>query len=96
MAAQAAARVSVKQLATLWRNSPQADQCAPLIEQAERAEAEHPESADYIRKASEALKLALVSGQEVEIRRNLDSLTDILFGTSVTGKSNQWVSLTTR
>jgi hypothetical protein len=24
------------------------------------------------------------------------SLTDILFGTSVTGKSNQWVSLTTR
>ena len=78
-AAQAAARISPQQLATLWRNAPQADQCAPLIEQAERAETEHPEAADYIRKSTEALKLALVSGSEVDIRRNLDALTDVLF-----------------
>jgi|GEM_PF-506399 Molecular chaperone len=79
VAAEAAARISPKQLAALWRNSPHAEQCAPLIEQAERAEMDHPESATYIRKASDALKMALVSGTESDVRRNLDALTDVLF-----------------
>jgi molecular chaperone DnaK len=78
-AAAAASRISPQELATLWRNSPHADHCSPLLEQAEHAEREHPESLPSIRGAAEALKLAMVAGTEADIRQRLDALTDVLF-----------------
>jgi molecular chaperone DnaK len=78
-AARAAAAVSAQELASLWRNSPNAAHCAPLIEQAERAEKEHPDSSASIKGATDALKIALVAGTEQDVRQKLDALTDVLF-----------------
>ncbi len=62
-----------------WRETPNAELCAPLLDQAERLEAEQPEAAAIIRKASDAVKFSLVTGDEREVRQVLDSLTDLLF-----------------
>jgi molecular chaperone DnaK len=62
-----------------WRETPNAELCAPLLDQAERLEAEQPESAAVIRKASDAVKFSLVTGDEREVRQVLDALTDLLF-----------------
>lgn len=62
-----------------WRETPNAELCAPLLDQAERLEQEHPESAAAIHKASDAVKFALVAGDEREVRQQLDALTDVLF-----------------
>jgi len=69
-----------EQVAQLWRESPYAEQCAPLIEQAESAQKEHPESAATLRHGCDTLKIALVSdASEADVRRKLDALTDLLF-----------------
>jgi molecular chaperone DnaK len=62
-----------------WREMDRADTCAPLIEQAERLEKENPESAPILRAAANALKLALLSRDESDVRRQIDALTDLLF-----------------
>lgn len=62
-----------------WQDAPQADTCAPLLEQAERLEKEYPESAPVLRSAADAVKTALISNDEVEMRRHLNTLTDLLF-----------------
>lgn len=62
-----------------WQDAPQADMCAPLLEQAERLEKEAPENAAVLRSASDAVKAALISNDDSEIRRLLDALTDLLF-----------------
>ncbi|MBC8138863.1 MAG: Hsp70 family protein [Fibrella sp.] len=67
------------QLNSLWKKRPGADQCAPLLEQAERAAMEHPESAKFIRASADELKMALISGTGADVRQKLDALTDVLF-----------------
>ncbi len=67
------------QIDALWKKRPGADQCAPLLEQAERAAAEHPESAKFIRASADELKMALISATDADVRQKLDSLTDVLF-----------------
>jgi molecular chaperone DnaK (HSP70) len=62
-----------------WRETPHAELCAPLLEQAERLEKENPESSASIRNASDAVKYSLVTGDEREVRQVLDALTDLLF-----------------
>jgi molecular chaperone DnaK len=62
-----------------WRETPNAELCAPLLDQAERLIEEHPESVAAIRKASDAVKFSLVTGDEREVRQMLDALTDLLF-----------------
>lgn len=62
-----------------WRTAPQADMCTPLIEQAERMEREYPDHVVTLRTAADAVKFALIAGDETEVRRQLDSLTDVLF-----------------
>ena len=67
------------QLNALWKKRPGADQCAPLLEQADRAANEHPESAKFIRASADELKMALISGTNADVRQKLDALTDVLF-----------------
>lgn len=62
-----------------WRSAPQADMAAPLIEQAERLEREYPDAAPGLRAAANEVKVALLHGEDDEIRRQLDALTDVLF-----------------
>lgn len=62
-----------------WRDAPNADMCVPLLDQAERLVKEHPDAASTIKSASDAVKFALVAGDEREVRQRLDMLTDILF-----------------
>ncbi|MBC8102246.1 MAG: Hsp70 family protein [Cytophagales bacterium] len=62
-----------------WRDTPSAELCAPLLDQAERLQQEHPEAAVTISAASDAVKFALVAGDEREVRQKLDALTDLLF-----------------
>lgn len=62
-----------------WREAPNADMCAPLLDQADRLMKEHPEAAASIRNAGDAVKFALVAGDEREVRTKLDTLTDLLF-----------------
>jgi molecular chaperone DnaK len=62
-----------------WKESPLIEMCLPLIEQAERAEKEYPEASPDLRMGVDAIKAALVSGDEPEVRRRLDALTDVLF-----------------
>lgn len=76
---QPSSLLSPAQLDSLWRRRPGADQCAPLLDQAERAATEHPESARFIRASAEQLKMALVSGTGADVRQKLDALTDVLF-----------------
>ncbi len=74
-----AATLTPGQLNTLWKKRPGAEQCAPLIEQAERAATENPESAKFIRGSADDLKMALISGTDADVRQKLDALTDVLF-----------------
>ena len=69
----------IAQALARWREAPNADMCVPLLDQAERLSKEHPESSPSIRSASDAVKFALVAGDEREVRQKLDMLTDILF-----------------
>jgi hypothetical protein len=62
-----------------WRESPGAELCAPLLDQAERLVTENPEASAAIRKSSDAVKFSLVTGDDREVRQMLDSLTDLLF-----------------
>lgn len=67
------------QINSLWKKRPGAEQCAPLLEQAERAATENPESAKFIRASADDLKMALISGTDADVRQKLDALTDVLF-----------------
>jgi len=69
----------IAQALARWREAPNADMCVPLLDQADRLLKEHPESGPSIRSASDAVKFALVAGDEREVRQKLDMLTDILF-----------------
>ncbi len=62
-----------------WRSTPQAEMCTPLLEQAERMEREYPDHIGTLRTAANSVKVALMSGDEIEVRRQLDTLTDVLF-----------------
>jgi molecular chaperone DnaK len=62
-----------------WRESPQAEMCAPLLDQALRMEREYPDAIIILRQATEKVKLALIGGDEEQIRAQLDELTDVLF-----------------
>ncbi|MDX1933716.1 MAG: Hsp70 family protein [Capsulimonadales bacterium] len=62
-----------------WRDFPLAEMCLPLIEQSERMEQEYPDSAGALRNSADAIKAAIVRGDETEVRRRLDALTDLLF-----------------
>jgi molecular chaperone DnaK len=62
-----------------WQDSPQAEMCMPLLEQAERMEQKNPEAAPNLSATADALKRALSLGDEAELRRNIDLLTDLLF-----------------
>ena len=64
-----------------WQDSPQADLCTPLLEQAERWEQSNPDAAQSggLSQAAQEVKAALMAGDEVEVRRRLDLLTDLLF-----------------
>ena len=75
----AVSQLTPQQLNSLWKKRPGAEQCAPLIEQAERAATENPESAKFIRASSDELKMALISGTDADVRQKLDALTDVLF-----------------
>ena len=72
-------KLTAKQLDGMWRNRPGAAQCVPLLEQAERAAGENPESAAFIKSAGDDLKMALISGTDADVRQKLDALTDVLF-----------------
>ena len=67
------------QIPEKWREAPQAETCLPLLEQAERIEKENPEASSILRSATDALKISLIQGDDTEIRRHLDALTDLLF-----------------
>lgn len=62
-----------------WRETPQADMCAPMLDQAERLEQARPDSAPTIRVAADSVKRALVANDKDRVRRALDELTDLLF-----------------
>ncbi|MES2461100.1 MAG: Hsp70 family protein, partial [Armatimonadota bacterium] len=62
-----------------WRETPHADLCAPLLDQAERLLKDHPEASPAIRKSCDAVKFSLVTGDEREVRQMLDALTEMLF-----------------
>ncbi|GAB4468183.1 MAG: hypothetical protein OHK0029_40430 [Armatimonadaceae bacterium] len=62
-----------------WRTAPNADVCAPLLEQAERMEQEYPDASPILRDAANKVKVALIAEEETEMRRHLDALTDVLF-----------------
>ena len=66
-------------LERLWRDSEQADRCAPLLEQADRMREEKPQHAARIERAMDGLREAVLRGDEAEIERGLDVLTDVLF-----------------
>jgi molecular chaperone DnaK len=68
-----------EQLERQWRESPDADKCAPLLEQADRLSGEQTDAAQEVQAAADALKIALVNGDEEEVRRKWDNLTDLLF-----------------
>jgi molecular chaperone HscC len=70
---------SAQQIPDKWRDAAQAETCLPLLEQAERIEKENPDNAPLLRAATDAVKLALLQGDDTEIRRHLDALTDLLF-----------------
>jgi molecular chaperone DnaK len=70
---------SAQQIPEKWREAPQADNCLPLLEQAERLEKENPDNTPLLRAATDAVKIALLQGDDAEIRRHLDTLTDLLF-----------------
>lgn len=62
-----------------WRTMRLAEMCAPLLGQAERVLGEQPEAADTVDEAAKALKRAILTDDEDEVRRYLDLLTDALF-----------------
>jgi molecular chaperone DnaK len=68
-----------RQISEKWREAEQAETCLPLLDQAERIEKENPDASPILRAAADAVKLALLQGDESEIRRHLDALTDLLF-----------------
>jgi len=73
---------SKSSLERLWRDSEQADRCAPLLEQADRMREEKPQHAGKIERAMDGLREAVLRGDEEQIERGLDILTDILFDLS--------------
>lgn len=66
---------------TAWRKAPQAELCGPLLEQAERLirDQKAAAAAQGLPEAAFAVKRAVVQNDEVEIRKHLDALTDVLF-----------------
>lgn len=70
-----------KDVETEWRKAPQADLCAPLLEQAERLIRDQKEAAHALGlpDAAFAVKRAVVQNDEAEVRKHLDALTDVLF-----------------
>jgi molecular chaperone DnaK len=70
---------SAQQIPEKWREAAQAETCLPLLEQAERIEKENPDNAPLLRAATDAVKIALLQGDDTDIRRHLDTLTDLLF-----------------
>lgn len=61
-----------------WRKTPLADLASPLVEQAERLLLERGDEIPRVRDISESVKLAALRGDEEELRRRLDTLTDLL------------------
>ncbi len=66
-----------------WRTAPQADTCAPLLEQADRLlqDRDQKDAAQALGldEAALAVKRAVVQDDEAEVRKHLDALTDLLF-----------------
>jgi molecular chaperone DnaK len=77
--AGAGANALIAQAMARWREAPNADLCAPLLDQAERLINERPDVIVTVRGASDAVKFALIAGDEREVRQKLDALTDLLF-----------------
>ncbi|MFM7322405.1 MAG: Hsp70 family protein [Armatimonadota bacterium] len=62
----------------VWRAKPLAPSAEPLVEQAERAAASARDTSAVLREAIELVKLAVLRDDEDELRRRMDTLTDLV------------------
>ena len=62
----------------VWKSKPLAPSAAPLVEQAERAATVAHEAATVLQEAIEMVKLAVLRDDEEELRRRMDTLTDLV------------------
>lgn len=69
-------------LDSLWQGSGNAKDCLPLLEQAQQKAARFPDHAPRLNQVSQDLRSALAAGNQSEVGRHMDTLTDLLFDLS--------------